>query len=171
MTQVIQCKHTHFQKNDNSFPFYVANSESLYWSFLVMCIFCKIELFYPLQFKLWGNDFWQHYFSFVTISRAEAETKAKLEKVAEIKKINAQIMLIRRWEILLYQAFDAFRNVYWPPLGVIESCAVSASGQCCKWVLSNSDSMLHRASSSGHIWSTRDENQLTCAVTHSLERV
>ncbi len=33
---------------------------------------------------------------FVSISRAEAETKAKLEKVAEIKKINAQIMLIRR---------------------------------------------------------------------------
>lgn len=30
------------------------------------------------------------------IYRAEAATKAKLEKVAEIKRLNAQIMAIRR---------------------------------------------------------------------------
>ena len=35
----------------------------------------------------------------ILICRAEAETKAKLEKVSEIKKINAQIMLIKRWVV------------------------------------------------------------------------
>lgn len=29
--------------------------------------------------------------------RAEAETKAKLEKVSEIKKIHVQMMAIKRW--------------------------------------------------------------------------
>lgn len=33
---------------------------------------------------------------FVIFISAEAETKLKLEKVAEIKKINAQMMLIKR---------------------------------------------------------------------------
>ena len=34
------------------------------------------------------------------LCRAEAETKLKLEKVAEIKKINAQMMAIKRYNYL-----------------------------------------------------------------------
>lgn len=36
-------------------------------------------------------------FDLLDFHSAEAETKLKLEKVAEIKKINAQMMAIKRW--------------------------------------------------------------------------
>ena len=36
-------------------------------------------------------------FDLLDFLSAEAETKLKLEKVAEIKKINAQMMAIKRW--------------------------------------------------------------------------
>jgi len=46
---------------------------------------------------------WMHYaYHYFANFRAEAETKAKLEKVAEIKRINAQIMAIKS-EISKYE--------------------------------------------------------------------
>ena len=41
-------------------------------------------------------------FVFSSIIRAETETKLKLEKVAEIKKINAQMMAIKRCILIAY---------------------------------------------------------------------
>ena len=43
---------------------------------------------------------WQLTFVGMFYFRAEAETKAKLEKVSEIKKIHAQMMAIKRWLLL-----------------------------------------------------------------------
>lgn len=56
--------------------------------------------------------------------RAEAETKAKLEKVSEIKKMNAQMMAIKseisKYEDTLkeYQLYKEFLENLTPPVGI-----------------------------------------------------
>ena len=64
------------------------------------------------------------YFFNIYIFRAETETKAKLEKVAEIKKINANMMSIKseisKYEDTLkeYQMYRSFLENLTPPVSV-----------------------------------------------------
>ena len=65
------------------------------------------------------------YCYFVVTLRAEAETKAKLEKVTEIKRINAQMMAIRseisKYEDTLkeYQLYKKFLEELAPKVCII----------------------------------------------------
>ena len=62
------------------------------------------------------------------IYRAETETKAKLEKVAEIKKINAQMMAVKseisKYEDTLkeYQLYKKFLETLTPKVITKSSC-------------------------------------------------
>ena len=67
---------------------------------------------------LWEPCYW----FFAHVFRAETETKAKLEKVAEIKKINANMMSIKseisKYEDTLkeYQMYRSFLENLTPPV-------------------------------------------------------
>ena len=96
----------------------LARQPNAIWIQFLWYILC----FLSALFEYLENLLDQHWFFTHYVFRAETETKAKLEKVAEIKKINANMMSIKseisKYEDTLkeYQMYRSFLENLTPPV-------------------------------------------------------